>query len=92
MRLEGYSSGRFSNQSEITLISVNTRLTSLFARVRADQSSSQLLEFLSVTEQGEQANDERELVGRGYLEFRHSHNEDEAKNRGSQYEGHAGDK
>jgi hypothetical protein len=62
------------------------------AGVRADQCSSQLLEFLRVTEQGEQANNNSEVAGRRYLEFRPSHNEDEAKNRGSQYEGHAGDK
>jgi hypothetical protein len=58
----------------------------------ADQCSSQLLEFLRVTEQGEQANNENEVAGRGYLKFRPSHNEHEAKNGGSQYEGHAGDK
>jgi hypothetical protein len=63
-----------------------------FSGARADQCSSQLFEFLPVTEQGEQANDDSEVAGRGHLEFRHSHNEDETKNRGSQYEGYAGEK
>ena len=58
--------------------------------IRADQCSSQSLEFLRVTEQGEQSNNDSKVAGRGYLEFRPSHNEDEAKHRGSQYEGHAG--
>ena len=62
------------------------------AGVRADQCSSQLLEFLRVTEQGEQGDNDSEVAERGYLEFRPSHNEDEARNGGSEYEGHAGDK
>ena len=74
------------------LNSVNTWLTRIFAGVRADQCSSQLLESLHVTEQGEQANNENEIAGHRYLEFRPSRNEDEAKNRGSQDEGHAGEK
>jgi hypothetical protein len=66
--------------------------TGSLAWLRTDQCSSQSLEFLRVTEQGEQANNDSEVAGSGYLEFRPSHNEDEAKNSGSQYEGHAGDK
>ena len=66
--------------------------SSLFAGVRSDECSSQLLEFLRVTEQSEQANNENEVARRGYVEFRPSHNEDEAKNRGSQYERHSGNK
>jgi hypothetical protein len=50
-----------------------------------------LFEFLRVTEQREQAKNDSEVARRGYLEFRPSHNEDEAKNSGSQDEGHAGD-
>ncbi|HEX4697094.1 MAG TPA: hypothetical protein VH254_05435 [Candidatus Udaeobacter sp.] len=64
----------------------------LYLRVGADQYSSKLLEFLRVTEQGEQSNNDSEVAGRGYLEFRPSHNEDETENRGSQYEGHTGAK
>jgi len=66
--------------------------SSLFAGVRSDECSSQLLEFLGVTEQGEQGSNDNEVAGGGYLEFRLSHNKDEAKNRGSEYKGHAGDK
>ena len=66
--------------------------SSLFAGVRADQCSSKLFEFLDVTEQSEQANNENEVARRGYVEFGSSHNEDETKNRGSQYERHPGDK
>jgi hypothetical protein len=62
------------------------------AWLRADQCSSQLFEFLRVTEQGEQGNNGNEVAGCRYLEFRLSHNEDKAKNRGSQYEGHTADK
>ena len=47
---------------------------------------------LRLTEQREQGNNDKEVAGRGYLEFTPSHNEDETKNRGSEYEGHAGDK
>ncbi len=66
--------------------------SSLFAGVRSDECSSELLEFLDVTEQSEQANNENEVARRGYVEFGSSHNEDEAKNRASQYERHPGDK
>jgi hypothetical protein len=38
-----------------------------------------LLEFPHVTEQCEQGNNHKEVAGRGYLEFRPSHNKDEAK-------------
>jgi hypothetical protein len=60
--------------------------------VRADHCSSQLLELLHVTEQREQGNNDSEVAGSGYLEFRPSRNEDEAKNGGSEDEGHAGNK
>ncbi len=52
---------------KFTLTSVNTGLTCLFARVWADQCSSQLLEFLRVTKQCERANNDNEIAGRGYL-------------------------
>jgi len=45
--------------------------------IRADQCSSQSLEFLRVTEQREQGNNHNEVAGRGYLEFRPPHNENE---------------
>jgi hypothetical protein len=40
----------------------------------------------------EQGNNDNEVARRGYLEFRPSRSENKAKNRGSQYEGHPGDK
>jgi len=38
-----------------------------------------LLEFLRVTEQGKQANNENEVAGHRYLQFWPSHNENEAQ-------------
>jgi hypothetical protein len=51
-----------------------------------------LLELLRVTEQREQGNNDNEAVELGYLEFRPSHNKDEARIRRTEYKGHASDK
>ena len=64
----------------------------LFAGLRAAQCSAQLLEFLRIAEQCKQGDNDNEVAGSGYLEFRPSHNKDEARIRRTEYKGHASDK